>query len=250
MSDGDVKTENGFTLPNKTITQVTTNVMVHDGCTVIIGGLMRDQLVTSTQQVPFFGSLPVIGVCFRNTDETIERYEVLVLITPRIVYEPGTCQEGEKAACEYYRRHGTYADKMSPFGKRSVARRYFRLAQAAWADGDQKKALRFAEMAVQFDPLNRAAIDLRSDIWLGKREGDHTLGAESPRGYPACDLAARNPLDGNAVADWLIDDLERPTVPQPIPLHPYDRGMPGTHEDITRPTKLPRVDYSENVEIR
>jgi len=40
------------------------------------------------------------------------------------------------------------------------------------------------------------------------------------------------------VADWLIDDLERPDSPQPIPLHPYDRGMPGSHQDITRPTKL------------
>ena len=234
LSDGDVKTQNGVTLPNKTITQVTSNVMVRDGCTVIIGGLMRDQLVTNTTQVPFFGSLPIIGIAFRNTEETIERYEVLVLITPRIVYEPGTCQEGEKAACEYYRRHGTYADKMSPFGKRSIARRYFRLAQAAWADGDQKKALRFAEMAVQFDPVNRAAIDLRSDIWLGKKEGDHTLGAERT-GY---DLVARNPLDGDAVADWLIDDLERPASPQPMPLHPYDRGLPGSHQDIPRPKKL------------
>ena len=185
LSDGDVKTENGVTLPNKTITQVTSNIMVRDGCTVIIGGLIKDQLVTNTSQVPFFGSLPVIGIAFRNTDETIERHEVLVLITPRIVYEPGSCQEGEKAACEYYRRHSTYADKMSPFGKRSIARRYFRLAQSAWAEGDQKKALRFAEMAVQFDPVNRAAIDLRSDIWLGKKEGDHTQGSEQPC-YRSC----------------------------------------------------------------
>jgi type IV pilus assembly protein PilQ len=234
LSDGDVTTQNGVTLPNKTITQVTSNVMVRDGCTVIIGGLMRDQLVTNTTQVPFLGSLPIIGIAFRNTEETVERYEVLVLITPRIVYEPGTCQEGEKAACEYYRRHGTYADKMSPFGKRSIARRYFRLAQAAWADGDQKKALRFAEMAVQFDPVNRAAIDLRSDIWLGRKEGDHTLGAERTDH----DLATRNPLDGDAVADWLIDDLECPTAPPPMPLHPYDRGLPGSHQDIPRPKKL------------
>jgi type IV pilus assembly protein PilQ len=234
LSDGDVTTVNGVTLPNKTITQVTTNVMVRDGCTVIIGGLIKDQLVTNTSQVPLLGSLPIIGIAFRNTDETIERHEVLVLITPRIVYEPGTCREGEKAACEYYRRHSTYADKMNPFGKRSIARRYFRLAQSAWAEGDQKKALRFAEMAVQFDPVNRAAIDLRSDIWLGKKEGDHTQGSERPD----YNLAARNPLDGDAVADWLIDDLERPPMPQPMPLHPYDRGQPGSHQDIMRPTKL------------
>lgn len=234
LSDGDVKTENGVTLPNKTITQVTTNVMIRDGCTVIIGGLMRDQMVVNTTQVPLLGSLPVIGVAFRSTEEIIERHEVLVLITPRIVYDTGTSQEGEKAACEYYRRHGTYADKMNPLGKRSIARRYLRLAQSAWAEGDQKRALRFAEMAVQFDPVNRAAIDLRSDIWLGKKEGDYTQGAERPD----YNITAQNPLDG-PMADWLIDDLERPAAPQPIPLHPYDRGQPGSSQDIPRPTKLP-----------
>ncbi len=237
LSDGDVKTESGFTLPNKTVTQVTTNIMVRDGCTVIIGGLMRDQLVTNTTQVPFFGNLPVVGMAFRNTEETIERHEVLVLITPRIVYEPGVCKEGEEGACEFYRRHGTYAEKMSPFGKRSIARRYFRLAQTAWAEGDGKRALRFAEMAVQYDPLNRAAIDLRSDIWLGKKEGAHTLGADQPD----YDLAGKNPLDGNAVANWLMDDLEHPSPPQPMPLHPYDRGQPGTSQDLIRPSKLPGV---------
>ncbi len=124
---------------------------------------------------------------------------------------------------------------MSPFGKRSVARRYFRLAQSAWAEGDQKKALRFAEMAVQFDPVNRAAIDLRSDIWLGKQGGEHAQGAEQASNNPA----AQNPLDGQTVADWLIDDLQRPPEPQPVPLHPYDRGQPGSHQDITRPKMLP-----------
>ena len=54
-----------------------------------------------------------------------------MLITPHIVYEPGTCQEGEKAAGEFHRRQSTYADKMSPLGKRSIGRRYFRLAQSA-----------------------------------------------------------------------------------------------------------------------
>jgi len=43
---------------------------------------------------------------------------------------------------------------MSPFGKRSIARRYYRLADSAYAAGDMHKALWFAEMAVQFDPLN------------------------------------------------------------------------------------------------
>lgn len=246
LSDGSVDTSSGFTLPNKEVTQVTTNIMARDGCTVVIGGLMRDQLGTTTSQVPLLGNLPLLGAVFRNKRETVERRELLVLITPHIVYEPGACREGEEAACEFHRRQAVYADKMSPLGKRSVARRYFRLAQRAWAIGDRDRALRFAEMAVQFDPLNRAAIDLRSDIWLGRQSGEHTLGAAAPATPPI------SPIDGETIPGWLLDDLEQlppaeqmspassgqEQQPPPVPLHPLDPGRPGSHTDIVQPRKF------------
>lgn len=185
LSDGDVTVVNNMTLPNKTVTQVTTNIMVRDGCTVIIGGLIKEQLTTTTTQLPVLGNLPVVGIAFRQSDEKTDRHEVLVLITPRIVYEPGTCQEGAKNACDFLRRQSTYADKMSPFGKRSIARRYYRLAEKAYAEGDNDKALRMAEMAVQFDPLDRASLELRTDIWLGKpNQPAATVTAESPSASP------------------------------------------------------------------
>ena len=204
LSDGDVKVENNFTLPNKTITQVTTNIMVRDGCTVIIGGLIKEELTTTTTQIPVLGNLPVVGFAFRQSDEKTERHEVLVLITPRIVYEPGTCQEGEKGACEFLRRQGTYAEKMSPFGKRSIARRYYRLAEKAYADGDCRKALWFVEMSVQFNPLDRAALELRSDIWQGKphvarrRRRGRCARVESVGGRGHGRLADRRPGEGAA----------------------------------------------------
>jgi type IV pilus assembly protein PilQ len=232
LSDGNVDTSSGFTLPNKEITQVTTNIMVRDGCTVVIGGLMRENLATNTAQIPLFGNLPLVGFLFRSKTETVERREVMVLITPHIVYEPGTCQEGVKAAGEFHRRHSTYADKMSPLGKRSIGRRYFRLAQSAYASGDRNTALRFAEMAVQFDPLNRAAIDLRSCIWLNKPYGEHSLEALTADG------PAANPIDGQTIAPWLLDDLERAPVAAPAPMHPLDPGQPGRRQDLLRPRKL------------
>ena len=96
---------------------------------------------------------------------------------------------------------------MSPLGKRSIGRRYFRLAQNAWAAGDRDTALRFAEMSVHFDPLNRAAIDLRSDIWLGRQGGDHALGSGA-----VATMSAES-LDGQAVPDWLLNNLEHETPP-------------------------------------
>ncbi len=227
LSDGNVEVTEGFTLPNKTLTQTTTNIMVRDGCTVIIGGLIQEQLTNDTTQLPVLGNLPWVGFLFRQTTQKNERHEVIVLITPRIVYEPGSCHEGKQAECEFLRRQNTYADKMSPFGKRSIARRYFRLAETAYASGDRDKALRFAEMAVQFDPLNRAALDLRSDIWLNKPYRPQAVVAVAP---------SNSSPGGEALPDWVINDLEKtPAAASTMPSHPLDPGVPGRHRDLVRP---------------
>jgi type IV pilus assembly protein PilQ len=229
LSDGSVNVTGNFTLPNKTVTEVTTNIMVRDGCTVVIGGLIKEQLTAATTAVPVLGSMPWIGPLFRNKTETTGRQEVIVLITPRIMYEPSSCQEGDKAACEFQRRQAVYAEKMSPLGKRSIARRYFRLAQAAWAKGDRQTALRLAEMAVHFDPESRAAIDLRADIWQGNSRGDHTLQPVASAGPEL--------LDGEHIADWMLEDLKQDAPA--APLHPLDPGQPGSHTNIVRPRRLP-----------
>ena len=232
LSDGSVEVKDGLTIPHKEVTQVTTNIMVRDGCTVVIGGLIKEKLETNTTQIPLLGNLPAVGVLFRTKTEKINRHEVLVLITPHIVYEPETCREGDEGACEFHRRQAVYAEKMSPIGKRSLGRRCFRAAQKAWAAGDRETALKHAEKAVHFDPLNRAAIDLRSDIWLGNRTGEHTLTGPAAAGPNV------NPLDGEIIAPWLLDDLENEAPVAVVPLHPLDPGQPGRNRDIERPRRL------------
>lgn len=240
LSDGAVEITGGFTLPNKEVTQVTTNIMVRDGCTVVIGGLMRENLTSTVNQLPLLGNLPLVGWMFRHSTETVERREVLVLITPHIVYEPDTCREGEQAACESHRRQAVYADKMSIFGKRSIGRRYFRLAQSAYAAGDRDTALRFAEMAVHFDPLNRAAIDLRSDIWLGKPYGSHTLQQPQPPMLPAdgSQGPTATPLDEPNLPGWLLDQLEGRPSNAAGKFHPLDPGQPGQIRTIPTPGRM------------
>jgi type IV pilus assembly protein PilQ len=232
LSDGDVKEKGQFTLPEKEVTEVTTNIMVRDGCTVIIGGLMREQLTKTGNQVPFLGSLPWVGVAFRDQKETVERREVLVLITPRIVYEPETCAEGAQGACEFHRRQATYFDKMNVFGKRSLGKKYFRLAQNAWAAGDRKTALRFAEMAVHFNPLDRRALDLRAAIWQGRMFSSHTISGEQA---PAPDRFNTAAADASQLPAWLLEELEHEGPPIRPPEHPLDPGVSGGHRDIKKP---------------
>ncbi len=65
--------------------QATTNVLVGNGATVVIGGVMVNSDQTSIFQVPVLGSLPVIGNLFKHHSVTQGSQELLFFITPRIV---------------------------------------------------------------------------------------------------------------------------------------------------------------------
>jgi type IV pilus assembly protein PilQ len=164
LSTGTVEVQQGLTLPNKEVTQVTTNVMCQHGSTVIIGGLIREDLQNDTSQIPYFGNLPVLGSLFRQKKEKVNRQEILVLITPRLVDEPVLSQEGAKIGNDFLRRQSVVFDKMSPIGRRHYGMQYLRKAKAAWAAGDGEVALKYANLSIEHDPLNRSAISLRDEI--------------------------------------------------------------------------------------
>lgn len=230
LSTGSVQQSGNYTLPNKEVTQVTTNVMVRDGCTVVIGGLMREDLTTSINQVPFMGSLPVVGPFFRNKTEEIKRNEILVLITPRIVYEPQTCEEGECGAKDFISRQSAVIDHMSPIGKRYMGRKALRKAQAALAAGDRKAALRWADKAVFFDHENLMAVQFRDRVNAGAGPVAGSRRSGAPHVEP---ITAGQPLDGEELPPWLLDGLEgAPAAAEP--LHPRDPGLPGRTIDIER----------------
>ena len=208
LSTGSVTVEQGFTLPNKEVTQVTTNVMVRDGNTVIIGGLLRDETTTNSEQIPLLGSLPYAGPLFRHKTETIERREILVLLTPRIVSDRISDAEGDQAAREFHHRQMNYADQMMPLGKRYIGRKYFRRAQEAWAAGKGGEALRLVNLAIHFDPMSRAALDLRNDIALGRPVGDHTAPFPADEVMLHAEPLPGEVLEGQPLPHWLLENLE------------------------------------------
>ncbi|MCA9121096.1 MAG: secretin and TonB N-terminal domain-containing protein [Planctomycetaceae bacterium] len=164
LSTGSVRVQEGFTLPDKDVTQVTTNIMCRSGATMVIGGLIREDLSASSTQIPVLGNLPYVGAAFRQRTETIVRREIIVLLTPRVVDEIHTWNEGDDYAKQFDDRLQTFRDKMTPIGKRQFGERYTRLANAAYAAGDLDTSLRYANLAIHFDPLNQAAINLREEI--------------------------------------------------------------------------------------
>lgn len=164
LSTGTVEVQQGLTLPNKEVTQVTTNVMCQNGSTVIIGGLIREDLQSTNNQIPILGNIPIAGALFRQTSQQTDRHEILVLITPRLIDEPVLSEEGAKIGNAFLRRQSVAFDKLSPISRRHHGMQYLRKAKAAWAAGDAKVALKQVNLAIEHDPLSREAIALRDEV--------------------------------------------------------------------------------------
>lgn len=62
-----------------------TKVLVEDGGTVVIGGIIISQQRTDITQVPLVGSLPLIGRLFKRTNVNVQSQELLFFLTPRII---------------------------------------------------------------------------------------------------------------------------------------------------------------------
>ena len=77
--------QNGGFIPSIDTTELTTQVLVGNGETVVLGGVFRTEDLESVTKVPFFGDLPYVGALFRNTATSRTKTETLIFITPRIL---------------------------------------------------------------------------------------------------------------------------------------------------------------------
>jgi len=65
--------------------EATTELLLGDGDTTVIGGIYSQTTGTSSSSVPFFGDIPILGFFFRDYSESEARTELLIFVTPRIV---------------------------------------------------------------------------------------------------------------------------------------------------------------------
>jgi type IV pilus assembly protein PilQ len=72
-------------LPTKNSTELLTTIMIADGKTGVIGGILTNESKDETRQIPLLGSLPGLGWLFKKRIESIEQRNLTVFITPRII---------------------------------------------------------------------------------------------------------------------------------------------------------------------
>lgn len=72
-------------IPSINTNSVTTQVLVGNGETVVLGGIFQSEVATQTTKTPFLGDIPYLGRIFKRTEHLDERSELLIFITPKII---------------------------------------------------------------------------------------------------------------------------------------------------------------------
>ena len=74
-------------VPSIDTNEVSTQVLVDNGETLVLGGIYEQEKIEEIDRVPFFGSLPLVDWMFKNTSITNDKAELLIFVTPKIVKE-------------------------------------------------------------------------------------------------------------------------------------------------------------------
>jgi general secretion pathway protein D len=91
-----VLTENVINQPVFSTRKVTTSVSVYDGQTVVLGGLMREDVQKTEDKTPIIGDIPLVGRLFRtNVDQHIKR-NLVIFVTARVITPSGLAFNNEE----------------------------------------------------------------------------------------------------------------------------------------------------------
>jgi len=150
-------------IPDEFSTELATNIMVKDGQTIVIGGLFRDVVVTNRSQIPLLGDLPLIGAAFRGTRDSVTRQEVIVLLTPHIIEEPGDL-EGIARADDVRRKRFGAKDELQSIGRAKLAEDSYAKAAKSYIEGDNESAMKQLKITLTLRPSYLEAIRLKERI--------------------------------------------------------------------------------------
>ncbi|NQZ58191.1 MAG: hypothetical protein HRT88_12095, partial [Lentisphaeraceae bacterium] len=89
QEEPELRIESRYDMPVISTRSVETRVKIWDGESVVIGGLMKEQVVTVNDRIPYLADLPLIGGLFENKGERREKNSLMIFVTARLIDRAG-----------------------------------------------------------------------------------------------------------------------------------------------------------------
>jgi type IV pilus assembly protein PilQ len=166
-------------MPRETTAEVTCNVMVKDGHTIVIGGLFDETVKVDRSQVPGLGNIPGLGWLFRSNTDSTERREIIVLLTPHIIDDEEAANDvGVQTLDDAKRRCLGMREGFSWITREKIQNLYLHAAEKAWQkyEKDRKPsdlswALWNTQVALNIAPNTLKALRMK-DMILSEKRGE------------------------------------------------------------------------------
>jgi type IV pilus assembly protein PilQ len=241
--------------PSKNTTEVTSDLLVKDGRTVVIGGLFRDATTRTRNQVPFLGSLPGVGPLFRQQTDATQREEIIILLTPHIVKDMDQYANASEEEAKMVDRIEVGSRRgLMPFGRERLAESWYEMAvqEMNKPHPNRQLALWHLNCAINLNPMFSEAMELRSQI-TGKEltaTDDSTIRSFvkrqvlAERAYPATEPASASEVPIDAPTAKADDKKPAVKVESAVAAGPAPATQPAEAKLDTQPTTQPGSDVT------
>lgn len=174
VSDATIRTIGTTDAPDESTVELTTNVIVESGQTIVLGGLFTDDTSVNRNQVPGLGDVPLLGAAFQGQDDTVGRSEVIFLVKATVVENETLVQLGEEGMARVDVARVAERDQTLPWSRSKLtathlvnARKHYDEAQTLTGDARTAKmadALYAVDMALHMNPSMVDALMLKEKI--------------------------------------------------------------------------------------
>ena len=170
----DVKDSAGsaVTIPDEITNELSTNVIVRDGQTIVLGGLFRESTTATRRQWPLLGDIPLIGSAFRGNEDETQRSEIIFLITPSIVDDAALAASGEAGMRMAEQAQAGARAGVLKWSRERITSQLNVEAEKLATEGNNEKALWKVERSLALNPLQPEVIAMRERL-TGRRTDLH-----------------------------------------------------------------------------
>lgn len=173
-------------VPDEFTNEISTNVKVRDGQTLVLGGLFQEETRVTNSQVPFLGDIPILGTAFSGHDNEVRRREIIFLITPNIVDDELVAMSGKEGMAFVNSLRAGMREGLLPFSREKMSSQRNQDAFQAMNAGDDELALYHFDNSLRLNPAQPEVRRMRAkltgesggdfydyDIWLRVMENQH-----------------------------------------------------------------------------
>lgn len=164
IRDAKDATGAAVTIPDEITQEITTNVIVPDGSTVVLGGLFKETTTLGRTQVPIVGDIPIIGAAFRGHDDSTDRAEIIFLIRPTIISDRALIEQGQRAN-EYGERVRTGTrNGLLPWSRDRQTKQLNVEAEKLAAEGRTEEARFALRRSLELQPAQPDAVRMQDQL--------------------------------------------------------------------------------------